>query len=105
MCIRRATGPLCIRGLTSTPKAGSPETTDNNGGIMTVANGSTALLTRAAPTQRDPLDGKFSIDLPSERALRAYWDVDIIDYADQKHRVIEANDPFTVPFRLQLACS
>lgn len=72
---------------------------------MTVANGSTALLTRAGPTQHDPLDGKFSIDLPSERALRAYWDVDIIDYEDQKHRVIEANDPFTVLFRLQLAGS
>ena len=75
---------------------------------MTLANGTgTATLARTvsapAPTHADPLDGRFVVDLPSERALRAYWDVDILNDEDEaEHRIIEANDPFTVVFRLQL---
>jgi hypothetical protein len=63
-----------------------------------VANG-----TVAAAVAPDPLDGYVEIDLPTERGLRAYWDADILDPEDEPtNKIIEADDPFTVRFRLVL---
>jgi hypothetical protein len=55
------------------------------------------------PDDPDYLDGYTEIDLPSERLLQAKWDVDIIDpEGGEPHRIIEADDPFKVRFRVAL---
>ncbi len=51
----------------------------------------------------DYLDGYSKIDLPSEKLLRLYWDVDILDpEKEPSHKIIDAGDSFTVLFRVAL---
>lgn len=58
---------------------------------------------RCWPNDPDFLDGATKIDLPSERLLRAFWDVDILDPEDEpSHKIIDAGDSFTVRIRLEL---
>ena len=58
---------------------------------------------RCWPDDPDYLDGATKIDLPSEKLLRAYWDVDIVDPEEEpSHNIIDAGDSFTVRFRLEL---
>jgi hypothetical protein len=55
------------------------------------------------PNDPDYLDGRTKIDLPSEKYLRAYWDVDILDPEEEpSHRIIDASEEFTVRIRLEL---
>jgi hypothetical protein len=55
------------------------------------------------PDDPDYLDGYTKIDFPSERFLRVYFDADILDPEEEpSHKIIEADDPFTVRFRLAL---
>jgi hypothetical protein len=51
----------------------------------------------------DPLDGYTVIDLPSEKYLRAFFDVDLLDASGRelKH-IIDADEPFRVRFRVVL---
>src|SRR5215471_317555 len=51
----------------------------------------------------DPLDGYTAIDLPSDRFLAAYFDVDILDASDRPlfHNV-DADEPLKVRFRVVL---
>jgi hypothetical protein len=54
------------------------------------------------PDDPDYLDGYTEIDLPS-RLLQARWDVDILEAAyEPQHKIIEADDPFKVRFRVAL---
>jgi hypothetical protein len=55
------------------------------------------------PDDPDYLDGYTKIDLPSEKLLRLYWDVDILDpEKEPSHKIIDAGDSFTVRFRIAL---
>ena len=55
------------------------------------------------PGDPDYLDGYTKVDLPSEKLLRVYWDVDIRDPEDEpSHKIIDAGDSFTVRFRVAL---
>lgn len=51
----------------------------------------------------DPLDGYTKIELPSDKYLQAYWDVDILDPQLQpSHNIITVSEAFTVRFRVVL---
>jgi hypothetical protein len=66
-------------------------------------NGAAAPLTSPRRgSRRDPLDGLSVVDLPT--ALKIKWDVDLYDSEDEPHdpRILEANDPFQVKFRMRL---
>jgi len=55
------------------------------------------------PDDPDYLDGYTKLDLPPEKLLRAYWDVDILDpEKEPSHKIIDAGDSFTVRFRVAL---
>ena|SRR5512133_1072041 len=54
------------------------------------------------PDDPDYLDGYTEIDL-SPRLLQARWDVDILEASyEPQHKIIEADDPFKVRFRVAL---
>ena len=51
----------------------------------------------------DPLDGYATIDLPSERFLRAFFDVEFLDVNGRElEHNIDADEPFKVRFRVVL---
>jgi hypothetical protein len=53
---------------------------------------------------KDYLDGKTEIELPSERYTKVYWDADILDLDDKnKHdTIIGTEETFEVRFRVEL---
>lgn len=55
------------------------------------------------PADPDYLDGYKKIDLPSEKLLNLFWDVDILDpEKEPSHKIIEAGDPFNIHIRMAL---
>jgi hypothetical protein len=62
-----------------------------------------AQASRCWPHDRDYLDGRTEIRLPSERLLHAYWDADILDSNGvPPSTIISVEDDFFVRFRLEL---
>ena len=62
-----------------------------------------AHVSRCWPHDRDYLDGRAEIRLPSEALLHAYWDTDILDSNGvPPTTIISVADDFYVRFRLEL---
>lgn len=55
------------------------------------------------PDDPDYLDGRTEIRVPPARALRAYWDADLLDnHGVRPGTIIAVTDPFQVRFRVEL---
>jgi hypothetical protein len=56
------------------------------------------------PEDRDYLDGRTEIELPSERYTKVYWDADILDLDDRNKRdtILGTEELLKVRFRLEL---
>ena len=56
------------------------------------------------PNDKDYLDGRTEIELPSERYTKVYWDADILDLDDKnKHdKIIGTEETCAVRFRVEL---
>jgi hypothetical protein len=53
---------------------------------------------------KDYLDGKVEIELPSERYTKVFWDADILDLDDKnkRDRILGTEELFKVRFRVEL---
>ena len=75
----------------------TPETTET-------AAASAVHVSKCWPHDRDYLDGRTEIRLPSEALLRAYWDADILDSNGvPPPQIISIHDDFYVRFRIELS--
>ncbi len=59
---------------------------------------------RCWPDDRDYLDGRAEIELPSERYTRVFWDTDILDLDDNnvRDKILGTQEQFQVRFRVEL---